>query len=1400
MNELLITKIVVCDKLRISSQDIKPESTIEELSDGNSAVANEIMGLLIQELKLSEEVASTYAKKAFGDMSTDPLSPSGKFVMKKLKKTEQSYSNVDFSMSASEKEALLAHLSLEDIDNSQEAVTEYAIQQGIIKASTTGAESNDGGGGGGSVDNKKFNMFVDQQRKIFSALQEDKVDSPLTVNDVKSTDDTGTDMQDELGSEFLSGIQGVFSLDKIRSYGSSWNWIRQRKYLQEKQEQSGQNKDVPIKASIDEAGHVSFVPRNISYSDFYKLLQIKCYEVNGIEKDVSLSETETYNQKLDEPMDLTGKKVVLTGAGADSIGESMCCLALEAGAHVFVTTSRASGYDRWQRLYQEHCIEASTLTVIPCNFASVIDIEKLATYIVSDGVPIDFCAPFAALKQFGTVEDIRAKQELAYRLMATNVQRLIGGITSNYRKRGMLHVPKCTLVLPFSPNVGILGGDGCYGESKLAMLSILNKSAVEPWGHNFTVIAAEIGWTRTSLMSGLQHATHEFERQGGISLSQREMATLMLNCHALRHCHKKKILLDATAGFKQVRDMASVLGQRPTPVAKDKPVIERSAEFESLLPIVPLPEQVAYCETHFKNLERVPVIVGFGEVGAFGTANARWKKEKCAQLDLETCIELAWWTGRIYYQDKSWYDSVTKEPVVEGDILQRYEEDICRHTGIREIDPELMADKADPHRLERLVEYELPDDLGPIPMLDENDLPDFCRLDSNRVIQKDNQLWLQKGTKIKVKKAIDFQNFVAAQVPKGWNPTRYGISEGTVRQVDPVVLYTLVAIGECLLHAGLLDCDELVSAVNHDEVAMAIGTGLGGGLSLKKELVDYREEQNVQSDILQETLCNVIGAWVNMLLVDACGPIVCPVQACATAAVSLNLGEEMIRTGKAKVAFVGATDDYMELGLVHFNRMGATCTATDELAKGRPVHEFSRPTTSTRSGFVEAQGAAIQIVTSAQVALDAGLPIYGIVGATTSACDGFSKSVPAPGKGIKRAFSAQAVCPDPEERYKQVVASMTQYEAALKDLPDCDKTVSMIYEQQMKKHFPNLVQRTLYDWNLDANQVDAISFHGTSTKGNDRNESEICNYILSELGRSTDPCPVICQKYLTGHGKGSAFGFMLNGVLQMMRDSYIPGNRNADDIDEEFKQFDQLLYPNKGKSAPVRSSILHSFGFGQANCQAIIIHPSQLFTCFTEEQYAQYVEKLKARTWRAYRLRQDVLYGKRPLLSFSDDNSKSLSCIPMKPVALQQEVNTKDDLTLIVKEVDHAVGNDAQLIGELPLHDPVFIERNFTVAERTYCEKNSDMRKQRFAGRWSAKEAVLKAIGAFFDDGKKILHAGDSLIDIEVLPSESGQPVCVLTGKVLDLATKANIDNVQVTISHSGEYSFAVATVHKCLS
>lgn len=92
-----------------------------------------------------------------------------------------------------------------------------------------------------------------------------------------------------------------------------------------------------------------------------------------------------------------------------------------------------------------------------------------------------------------------------------------------------------------------------------------------------------------------------------------------------------------------------------------------------------------------------------------------------------------------------------------------------------------------------------------------------------------------------------------------------------------------------------------------------------------------------------------------------------------------------------------------------------------------------------------------------------------------------------------------------------------------------------------------------------------------------------------------------------------------------------------------------------------------------------------------------------------------------------------------------------------------------------------FVKRTFTARELEV----AGSRPQSLAGRWAAKEAVLKALGTGVTDL--------ALTDIEVDQDDTGQPELRLHGETERRADAAGITAWALSISHDGDYAVAVA-------
>jgi holo-[acyl-carrier protein] synthase len=94
-----------------------------------------------------------------------------------------------------------------------------------------------------------------------------------------------------------------------------------------------------------------------------------------------------------------------------------------------------------------------------------------------------------------------------------------------------------------------------------------------------------------------------------------------------------------------------------------------------------------------------------------------------------------------------------------------------------------------------------------------------------------------------------------------------------------------------------------------------------------------------------------------------------------------------------------------------------------------------------------------------------------------------------------------------------------------------------------------------------------------------------------------------------------------------------------------------------------------------------------------------------------------------------------------------------------------------------------FLRRLFTPAEIEYCEGYRN-RFERYAGRFAAKEAAMKALGTGWRRGVRWL-------DIEVGREPGGKPTLRLMGRAAEIASELGVRHIALTITHAGNTALA---------
>ncbi|MFW0796464.1 fatty acid synthase subunit beta domain-containing protein [Gordonia sp. CPCC 205515] len=868
---------------------------------------------------------------------------------------------------------------------------------------------------------------------------------------------------------------------------------------------------------------------------------------------------------------------VVTGAGKGSIASGIIAGLLAGGATVVATTSKldSAKLAMYKKLYRESARFDAALWVAPANMAAYADVDELVEWIGAEqtenlggttavtkpAMKPTMLFPFAAPRVAGDLTDAGARAEMEMKVLLWSVERLIAGLGelhSDHDIAARMHV-----VLPGSPNRGMFGGDGAYGESKASLDALVTRwGAEDSWNTKTTLAHGLIGWVRgTGLMGHNDGMVDAVEAAGVRTWSTEEMAANLLGLctpEQRAQARTKPLVADFTGGLDPSIDLKALGAAAAEAAEAESEEAAQAAETVAALP-PPARAPKAVNTPAWPSLDARPedlvVIVGAGELGPYGSSRTRFEMEVDEKLSAAGVVELAWNTGLIHWDTApkaGWYDTESGDPVPESEIAERYHDEVVSRCGIRRYaDEGAMVDNTAP----LLTSVFLDDELT-FTVSSEAEARAFAAAnpEKTRVVENtetgDWQVTRLAGTEIRVPRQFSMSRTVGGQIPTGFDPTRWGVSPDMAESIDRVALWNLVATVDAFLTSGFTP-SELMRWVHPGLVANTQGTGMGGMTSMRELYINTLLGESKANDILQEALPNVVAAHVVQSYVGSYGAMIHPVAACATAAVSVEEGVDKIRLGKALFAVAGGFDDLGIEGIVGFGDMSATAESAKMTARGIDERRFSRANDRRRGGFVESAGGGTILLARGDVAAQMGLPVLGVVAWAQSFGDGVHTSIPAPGLGaLGAARGAQ------------------------------DSPMAL----------------ALNALGVSADDVAVISKHDTSTKANDPNESELHERLATAIGRGDGaPMFVVSQKSLTGHAKGGAAAFQLIGLCQVLRDGVIPPNRSLDCVDEKMAEYPHLVWAREtlqlGGRFPLKAGLLTSLGFGHVSGLIAVVHP-----------------------------------------------------------------------------------------------------------------------------------------------------------------------------------------------------------------
>lgn len=348
----------------------------------------------------------------------------------------------------------------------------------------------------------------------------------------------------------------------------------------------------------------------------------------------------------------------------------------------------------------------------------------------------------------------------------------------------------------------------------------------------------------------------------------------------------------------------------------------------------------------------------------------------------------------------------------------------------------------------------------------------------------------------------------------GFDPLDY-IDAKKARRLDRSTHFALAAAKLAIEDAGITpsECDA-------ERFGVIAGTGIGGMETFADNFTTLIERgpRRVSPFFVPRMMPNAICGEISIEY-GLKGANFGVVSACASGSHAIGLASKLIATGDLDCVIAGGAEAVLlTITYAGFTRMGALSKRNED------PEAASRPFDLDRDGFVMGEGAGLLVLESYEHAVARGAHIY-------AAIDGFGMSADA----------------------SHITSPVETGEGAAQAM-----------------------RIALRSAGAQAEDVDYINAHGTSTPPNDRVESR---GIRLALGTAAESVKISSTKSQVGHLLGAAGGVEAIATLLSMRNGTIPATRNYQTPDPEC----DLDYTPQTLKQPIRVALSNSFGFGGQN-------------------------------------------------------------------------------------------------------------------------------------------------------------------------------------------------------------------------
>jgi 3-oxoacyl-[acyl-carrier-protein] synthase II len=344
------------------------------------------------------------------------------------------------------------------------------------------------------------------------------------------------------------------------------------------------------------------------------------------------------------------------------------------------------------------------------------------------------------------------------------------------------------------------------------------------------------------------------------------------------------------------------------------------------------------------------------------------------------------------------------------------------------------------------------------------------------------------------------------------------ISAKEARTMDRFIHYGIAAAAQAIQDAGLPTGD----ALGEEEACrtgVVIGSGIGGLPLIEDTHIDYvaRGPRRISPFFVPASIINMISGHVSMRH-GYKGPNLAVVTACTTGLHSIGEAGRLIEYGDADVMIAGGSEGTVSpLGVGGFAAMRALSTRNDDPASA------SRPWDKDRDGFVLGEGAGVMVLEEYEHAKARGAKIY-------AELSGYGMS----------ADAGHMTAPSMDGPRRAMLSAMRNA-------------------------------------GIQANQVNYLNAHGTSTPLGDINETQA---IKAALGDHAYKTVVSSTKSMTGHLLGGAGGIESVFTVLALHHQKVPPTINLHNPDPEC---DLDYCANTARDLKIDVALKNNFGFGGTN-------------------------------------------------------------------------------------------------------------------------------------------------------------------------------------------------------------------------